>query len=57
MQFRITSPSGDYSDWASGDGDAHMEHNTTENGKFELGKSNEGIVQAPMKFVCILVVL
>ncbi|ULU09153.1 hypothetical protein L3Y34_013926 [Caenorhabditis briggsae] len=36
MQFRVTSPSGDFSDWASGDGDAHMEHNTTENGAYEI---------------------
>ncbi|CAI5439476.1 unnamed protein product [Caenorhabditis angaria] len=36
MQFRVTSPSGEWSEWASGDGDAYMEHNTTENGAYEI---------------------
>ncbi|CAB3410529.1 unnamed protein product [Caenorhabditis bovis] len=36
MQFRLTSPSGDFSDWANGNEEADMEHNATETGDYEI---------------------
>ncbi|CAD6184203.1 unnamed protein product [Caenorhabditis auriculariae] len=36
MQFRATSPSTEFSDWATGDGHAEMQHNVTETGDYEF---------------------
>ncbi|VDM56867.1 unnamed protein product [Angiostrongylus costaricensis] len=36
MAMRLTSPSGEFSDWAEGDGEASMNHNVTEDGDYEI---------------------
>ncbi|CAI4227649.1 unnamed protein product [Auanema sp. JU1783] len=36
VQLRLTSPSNDFSDWSTGDGNAHMRHNVTESGDYEI---------------------
>ncbi|KAE9421667.1 hypothetical protein Angca_000106 [Angiostrongylus cantonensis] len=36
MAMRLTSPSGEFSDWAEGDGEASMDHNVTEDGDYEI---------------------
>ncbi|PAV67679.1 hypothetical protein WR25_04208 [Diploscapter pachys] len=36
MQMRLTSPFGQFSEWAEGDGEAKLSHNTTEIGDYEI---------------------
>ncbi|VDK78390.1 unnamed protein product [Cylicostephanus goldi] len=36
MSLRLTSPSGEFSEWAEGEGEAYMKHNTTEDGDYEI---------------------
>lgn len=34
--MRLTSPSGEFSEWVEGDGEAYMKHNITEDGELAL---------------------
>ncbi|KJH40878.1 hypothetical protein DICVIV_13158 [Dictyocaulus viviparus] len=36
MAMRLTSPSGEFSDWAEGNGEASFVHNTVEDGDYEI---------------------
>ncbi|ETN78925.1 hypothetical protein NECAME_02789 [Necator americanus] len=36
IALRLTSPSGQFSDWAEGDDDVYMNHNVSENGDYEI---------------------
>ncbi|VDM72470.1 unnamed protein product [Strongylus vulgaris] len=36
MSMRLTSPSGEFSEWAEGPGEAYMKHNVTEDGDYEI---------------------
>ncbi|RCN36249.1 hypothetical protein ANCCAN_17887 [Ancylostoma caninum] len=36
LAMRLTSPSGEFSEWVEGDGEAYMKHNVTEDGDYEI---------------------
>ncbi|KIH48402.1 hypothetical protein ANCDUO_21531 [Ancylostoma duodenale] len=36
LSMRLTSPSGQFSDWANGEDEVTMSHNVTENGDYEI---------------------